>query len=1196
MRLKRLEIQGFKSFPDRTVFKFQPDGLTAVVGPNGCGKSNIVDAVRWALGEQSAKLLRGQMMEDLIFNGSDRRKPLGMGEVTLLFENDGGLNGQWRDYAEISISRRLYRTGESDYLINGVPCRLKDVRELLADAGGSSRGYSIVEQGKISLLINSKPEEKRALIEEAAGVLKYRMRREEAERKLERTKQNLLRVSDIIREVKRQLDSLKRSAAKARRYRKLRDELDSLVLRVRYEEFREIDGKLSRLEGDLGKKNAAMEEKAAGLAAVEAREDALRLDLASGEDSIAGSFEEVRSSESEIARLEGDISVREGAVRSLDERIQRLLDDEGNLRMLEESEDKERAQLELELESIEDEHRKYDEELRSVSLEHGEAEGKLAEVRESLDDVRVSLFSLGTERSRLSSEIDSSGKVLESIDRRRKEVRSRSSSLEERIRTAQEARSAREDGLAGITARRDDLLKKTGDLKAGLESGRDDLVGMEDRIASLSEKMAEFRGLHKTLSALEEEMEGFSDGVRGVLKEYAGSGASGILGVVADHIQVPQRYEKAVLAVLGERIQHVIVDRPENGLSAVDYLKERSKGRGGFIPKAPRVNGSRGSGGSGSEDLNTVSGEGVLGPLTELVDFSDDLNGVCDFLLGHVLVVEDLDKALSLWRENGVAATLVTLDGDVVEPTGVITGGSIEEGGTEILSRKRRLKEVSELSSSLEVELGSTRAGRESLKERITGDGARLDELQSHLREAEKTCIDEQGSFALLGKEVRHLEDAREDIRTELGMIDEEAAHIQAHMEECRNKMALIQEEEASTEDRMKFLEGSLRELEIDLQEHRRRLEEARIRVNTITMKRESSERVLEGARTRTREFEERRDRMREETEDARRRIQLHQEEMEKGGKAVEVLAAGLEVRKEHLVRLREEQDRARSEAEGVAVQVRELRQITGMMRDEASSVNIRIHELRTEKQSLLERVKEEHALDLESLPRDHFEDRDFDSAGAMESMGSLRQKIATLGEVNPAAVEEFEELNERYEFLTTQKEDLESSMESLQKAIRKINRKSKERFLKTFREVNENFTRLFPTLFEGGSGEMVLVDESDPMNTGVEINVKPPGKKVKSMQLLSGGEKALVSLTMILSMFLAKPSPFCILDEVDAPLDDDNLTNFAGIIKDLAKEYQFLVITHNKLTMESADILYGITMREPGVSQVVSVRLKDIA
>ncbi|MCK5351803.1 AAA family ATPase, partial [bacterium] len=405
MKLKRLEIQGFKSFPDRTVFKFQPDGLTAIVGPNGCGKSNIVDAVRWALGEQSAKLLRGQIMEDVIFSGSEKRNPMGMAEVTLLFENDGTLSGPWSEYSEISIARRLFRSGESEYLINDVQCRLKDVRELLADAGGSSRGYSIIEQGKISVMVNSKPEEKRALIEEAAGVLKYRMRRQESERKLERTRQNLLRVSDVIREVKRQLDALKRSAAKARRYRRMREELENLVLRLRFEEFSEIAEKLSELESELESRSSKLEEREASLSALEAREESLRLGLASGEDSITDHFEQVSAKENEIARLEGDITVREGSIKSLEERISRLRVDEELLEKQVDSEKSEQVQMELELENIfaefnisEDALREEQEKFEAIVLEYDGA-------GEQVEGARTTLFALGTEQSRLTTEL-----------------------------------------------------------------------------------------------------------------------------------------------------------------------------------------------------------------------------------------------------------------------------------------------------------------------------------------------------------------------------------------------------------------------------------------------------------------------------------------------------------------------------------------------------------------------------------------------------------------------------------------------------------------------------------------------------------------------------------------------------------------------------------------------------------------------
>jgi len=1190
MKLKRLEIHGFKSFPERTVFKFQPDGLTTVVGPNGCGKSNIVDAVRWALGEQSAKLLRGQMMEDVIFNGSDRRKPLGMAEVTLLFDNDGTLNSQWRDYAEISISRRLYRTGESDYLINGVPCRLKDIRELLADAGSSSRGYSIVEQGRISLLINSKPEEKRALIEEAAGVLKYRMRRLEAERKIERTKQNLFRVSDVIREVKRQLDSLKRSAAKARRYRRLRDELDQLVLHLRFVEFVQIEDQLGRLEKELSSKRSLLELKEAELGSLEAREEKLRLELASGEEQITDCFEKVRAIESEIARLEGDISVRESSISSLNERIARLKDDEIQLQKQGETERTERAQLELELKTIEDESQRHEEDLDTASNSYTDAAAKLEGNRSSLEQMRSRIFSLGTERARLNSEVQSGVKALSGLERRKDEIDGKTDTLDAGIRAARKTRSEREAQLGRITSSRDGINTQLDDRRDSLSGNRKELADLEAGIADLSEKLAEVRGLQRTLATLEEDMEGFSEGVRGVLKEYAGSEASGVLGVVADHVEVPQTYEKATMAVLGERLQHVIVDKPESGLSAVSFLKQRARGRGGFIPKLPRANGKE------TGTLKEARGEGVLGPLTDLVQFSDELNGVGEFLLGDALVVEDLGKALDLWRKNGITATLVTLDGDVVEPTGVITGGSMEGGEADLLARKRRLREVRETSASLEAKLKSSRSGRDSMKERIASDEKELGDLEIRHRELDRDFMDEEGSLAVLVKELNHHEKTAEGLRLEKEMVDDEVNSIRSHMDQSRARLGEAEKEEEQAREQMDSLETEARRLDVEVERLRRGVEEARIRVNTASLKKESSMQALESARTRSQDVEDRENRIHEEIVDSKHQIQLHRDEIQTGSESVVKLVAGLEDRKEQLVQLREEQQESRSESTLLTGKIREIRSKAANVRNESAEIDIRVHELRTERENLAERVQEDHNLQLSSLTEDDFDTEGFDRVAASEQIGSLRQKISTLGEVNPGAVEEFDELNERYEFLTTQKADLEESIESLQKAIRKINRTSKERFLTTFKEVSENFSRLFPVLFAGGSGELVLVDETDPLNTGVEIQVKPPGKKLKNMQLLSGGEKALVSLTMILSMFLAKPSPFCILDEVDAPLDDDNLGHFATIIKDLSKDFQFLVITHNKLTMESADVLYGITMREPGVSQVVSVRMKDVA
>jgi len=1187
MKLKRLEIQGFKSFPDRTVFKFQPDGLTAVVGPNGCGKSNIVDAVRWALGEQSAKLLRGQIMEDVIFSGSEKRNPMGMAEVTLLFENDGTLSGPWSEYSEISIARRLFRSGESEYLINDVQCRLKDVRELLADAGGSSRGYSIIEQGKISVMVNSKPEEKRALIEEAAGVLKYRMRRQESERKLERTRQNLLRVSDVIREVKRQLDALKRSAAKARRYRRMREELENLVLRLRFEEFSEIAEKLSELESELESRSSKLEEKEIALSSLEARKESLRLGLASGEDSITDHFEQVSAKENEIARLEGDITVREGSIKSLEERISRLRVDEELLEKQVDSEKSEQVQMELELENIvaefnisEDALREEQEKFEAVVLEYDGA-------GEQVEAARTTLFALGTEQSRLTTELDSGKRAMDSLERRSAEISLRIEDLEERIVNSSETRIEKQKKLVAATTERDSIMAEIEKWQQSLDERKREFKDLEGSISGLSENLAELRGLERTLSMLDRDMEGFSEGVKGIMNDYAGSEAEGVLGVVADHIQVPQKYEKAVFALLGERLQHIIVDKPENGLDAVGFLKAQSKGRGGFIPKTPCTNGN------GNVQ---VENDQAIGYLTDMVEFSEEMSGVAECLLGDALLIEDLHKAHKIWETNGITATMVTLDGDVVEPAGIITGGSVEEKGQELLARKRRLKETSEATESLEVTMETSLAKRDSLRFKVSESEASLEDLQIRLRDKERVCIQRQGDLDLLSKEYEQLSRTSEDLAMERELVEDEVKSLGERLKLTESRLKEIEEEDREAAQNRKDHESSMRQLGVEMESLRTNLEEARFRANTIALKKESSQKVLESARSRTVEMDDRIRRISAEIEDAGVRIEHHGNEITQGGESVETLAAELQSKKENLVKLREDQERSRQDAESVAGRVRTLRTEAATMRNETASIDIRIHELRTQRQNLSARVLEEHEKDIDSLTREEFPAEPFDLTEAQEKVGVLRQKISKLGEVNPGAVEEFEELNERFEFLKTQQQDLEESIQSLEKAIKKINQESKDRFLATFEKVSEKFSELFPLLFEGGTGEMSLIDETDPLNTGVEINVRPLGKRLRNMQLLSGGEKALVSLVMILSMFMIKPSPFCILDEVDAPLDDENLIQFSGILKELANKYQFLIITHNKLTMEDADVLYGITMREPGVSQVVSVRLREVA
>jgi chromosome segregation protein len=1189
MRLKRLEIQGFKSFPDRTVFKFQQDGLTVVVGPNGCGKSNIVDAVRWALGEQSAKLLRGQMMEDVIFNGSDKRKPAGRAEVTLVFDNEGALENQWRDYSEISVSRQLFKTGESEYLINGVSCRLKDVRELIADAGGSSRGYSIVEQGKISLLINSKPEEKRALIEEAAGVLKYRMRRLEAERKMERTRQNLLRVSDVIREIQRQLNSMKRSAAKARRYRLFRDELSLLDLRLRFEDFNSLEISLAEKVKELEGKKEELDDLQSQLTLMESKEEAIRSELVTGEGRITEGFEAVRTAEAEIARIEGEVSIGEAAVRSLTERMGRLKEDEDDLVKQTEFDRTELMQLELELAAIEDEHEKFDAQLQNAQGIFTAAETKLAKARRELETARSELFTLGNDRNRLEMEIDSSRRARESLERRSADSAQRSSDIQIRMEAFEKEKLLKEEEYGKTEEEARTTASELTALRESLGGSKISISEAESALAVLSEKQAEIRGLQKTLVALEEQMEGLPEGVRHVMRNYAETGQAGVLGVVADHIDVPQKYEKAVMAVLGERLDHIIVDGPDSGRSAVDYLKQQAGGRGSFIPKTPRANGN------GHENLEHIQGTGIIGPLTEIVSFSSSLNGVGEFLLGDALLVEDLRFAMDLWRQNGVTATLVTLDGDVVEATGIITGGSQDVEETP-LARKRKIRELDLEGKKIEAELGLTRKTRSELYDKIAGDEKKLAELDERALKTERELLASQSSLSMAVRELEQLKGTQEDLRSEIELVDLEDRELGETIDRCLVRLNQLDSEEEAVKVRINALEEKVPGFNLELEESRGALEKVRIMVNTVGLRRESSQRALQTAENRTREIEERKVRISGEMADATSRMEMHKAEIEEGRAEILGAVSELEERKESLRILRKKQDESRLQADEIASDVRDHRTKASILREEASRIDIRIHELRTERQHIVERVHEEHQLDVMELTSDSFEVLEFDHKAAEERISFLREKIAQMGEVNPGAVEEFEELNERYEFLSSQKADLEASIESLLKAIRKINRTSRERFMETFTRVSENFSSLFPRLFNGGSADMILLDESDPLNTGVEIQVRLPGKRLKSMQLLSGGEKALVSLTMILSMFLAKPSPVCILDEVDAPLDDENLGNFSEIIREMSEKYQFLIISHNKLTMESADVLYGITMREPGASQVVSVRLKDVA
>jgi chromosome segregation protein len=1183
MRFHKIEMIGFKSFVDKTTVTFQP-GMTAVVGPNGCGKSNISDAIRWVLGEKSAKNLRGDKMEDVIFNGSDLRKPLGMAEVNLTLQDvEGAGTLGFAEFKEITVTRRLYRNGDSEYLINKIPCRLKDIRDLLMDTGVGSRTYSIIEQGKIGQLVASKPEERRYIIEEVAGISKYKTRKAEASSKLKETEENLSRVSDIIHEVKRQIGSLDRQAKKAERYKKLSSELRGLELKTAWDEYiglidnsREADGEFERRSG----------EESAARNSVTAREADLseaRLGLAERERGLMDLQREVHRLESEVSRLEARAEVAVTQLKGLDEREARmgserelLIREEAELAAQTSSLMKEQSALKTELDSLR-------EELSALEAAYQAKAEQGHGLEAGIEEMRGKLFDLQAEISH--------GK--NSLTR----LEERKASLDQRARRAADEECETREKHAEVKLARD---KK----RMELEEHRLVLAELDNERAALSESLTVNRRLVKelfdelslgrelysqkssrlqSLTELEENLEGYGEGVKALISEKKQGALSGIHGLVADMLQVRPEHEKAVEAILGDRLQNVVVDGHKDAKDALMYLKSKGTGRGTFIPLSPRI----------ASAAPAPDAEGVVGSALGLVQAKANYEGVVEMLLGRVLVVSDLDAALRLWDE-GFENTIVTLDGDVLETNGALTGGSSSAGGG-LLSKKR---EIRELASEVDNIQAKNRADEDRLaehKDESDRQEQKLKALHETVNEKRLSAVAVERDLAALDSELDRVEKKIEVLGIESAQRVQEENEVAQGVTAIRAELDGHEADRLKREDRISELQEELKAVKGGLELDREVLTTKKMGLSALIQKHESSARDIKRADLRAEELAGKAGRLDAEA----REIDTRRAELTAGkSEAEENINALMKEALERKAEVPERQSAYQTASDAINLLEETVKSARHDAEDAGralSDLELRRAELRLKTDHICETVLHNYHIPMDAI-EDGVKNMEIDKDEADLNVSELRIKIERLGPVNIGAIEEYDELMERFTFLSTQKEDLDSSVKRLREAIGKINKTSEELFLDAFNSINETFKTVFTSLFNGGAAELrlALPEDGDILESGLEIVAQPPGKKLQSLTLFSGGEKALIAAALVFACFLVKPSPFCVLDEVDAPLDELNVQRFGNMLKEFADKTQFIVITHSRPTMELADALYGVTMHEPGVSRMVSVKLKE--
>ena len=1175
MKIKRLDIVGFKSFVDKTTLDFQRN-VTAVVGPNGCGKSNIVDAIRWVMGEQSPRNLRGKNMEDVIFGGSESRKALGMAEVSLVFSTeDGRIPVKYLNYNEIQVTRRLYRNGESEYLLNKTPCRLLDIAELFMDTGAGARAYSIIEQGKIGMILHSKPEERRFLVEEAAGVVKYKSRKQIALKKIDVTRQNLVRISDIVAEIRRQLNVLQRQAKKAAKFREFREELKDIDLLIAARSYRSVERGKKLLEEELAGLITMMEAFNSELASEDLSLQEKKVIVLEKEKVLSSAQEEIYRIRGEVQGAENRLEFQKKELQNLDRHLARYEEDGVQMkqRLLE-------AQQELNgLEGFKEtftadmagEERNLlvaEQELEEKTRQERERAGCLEEVRRELLSVLSEIAQFNNQHSNATKRLES---LEESFERNSRELaamreklaeankRARELEADQRILAGKKEKIAEE--LSGLRVRDSHLKERFTEVGGTLREKRELLSKKESRLHSLQE--------------LELQFAGYGQGIRSLFltDRFKGNFA----GVLADFVEIEETYEVALETALAERLQYVVCSREADALSAIDYLKETAGGRCSFIVQG----------------VNAVAGRQAVNGLERILDkvtICGDEKIIVESLLENVFITGDLESAFSLSRLHP-HLSFVTLGGDMVDAGGVIHGGSTEAAQQGLVHKKREIKVLSSEVAGLAHELEHLGSLESQLNEELSGIEKLVSDLRNSLHLVEIGIINNDKDLQRAREECQRIEERIVIKGLEDDQLREEWESLGSEIAFSDQQRTIRGLRKSALEDEVEELQEIIRISKSDVDKAREVVTGLKVRAAALKEKREANLRAMKRVEERIQEFGE--------------RIANQEKELEKSAqdreKLLAVIATSDENLKNCLVRLAEAESFYLSEKENYETEsgiVRESEARLKEIRDKSEQVGkasaektIRISELSMRMAHMEESLLEKYRTGIDSV-LSKYSGVDFDETEKRRRQAELQRLVDEMGEVNLTAIEEHRELEERYNFLSSQKEDLESSMQGLQQAIQRINRTTRKRFHETFIRINEKFQEIFPRLFCGGKAELKLTNEEDLLETGLDIIVQPPGKKLQNISLLSGGEKALTAVALMFSIFLIKPTPFCLLDEVDAPLDEANIRRFSDMIRELSESSQFIMITHNKTTMSCADCLYGVTMEEPGVSKLVSVKL----
>lgn len=1179
MYLKQMELFGFKSFADRTELEFNK-GITVIIGPNGCGKSNLVDAVRWALGEQSAKSLRGSRMEELIFSGSDVRKALNFAEVTLTFSDVGPVLNL--EYDEITVSRRIYRSGESEYLINGTPCRLRDITELFLDTGVGREIYSVVGQGRVEEIINSKPEDRREIFEEAAGIFKYKLRKSEARRRLEETRENLVRVQDLIFELEMQIEPLTGQAETARRYRELHGRMREAEKKLYSYGLRGARSGLATVEERLQKVAASLGEEAARGALQEEKLQQLKLQQQEEGRGYAGLEQEVNQAFREMERQESELRLleeREGRCREQIGQSERRLE---QLAAIVEELNDERESCARELQAKREALLREEENCRILRLNQEQKEreasgGELERQQQQIFRAQARLKALEASQEELLQQKERSRRRRELLRQEElalsgelEQLRAHRAKLQEGLRVSRESLRETEIEAAGAESRLGELRGAAAELQEKVQRCREELGGINSRLQLLQEQETGLKGYYR--------------GVREVMK--AGDSLSGIIGPVVDLLTVEERYLQAIETALGPALQYIVVETEQAALAAVRFLKKRNLGWSTFLP------------------LDTISiGEsvlerypqwreidGVYGKASELVGIEPAYKKVALYLLGSILVCRDLEVAAKAARLTGYRCRLISLEGDLINPGGAIRGGSMPRRSAalplgrrrEIETLKQELAAASERKRNWEEQIAVLRQKVERESAVLAGLRQQGNKESEALREIEQAVQEKDTA-------IRIIEQRREDGAALLKELAAEEKELNRRRELLAGQSRSVADEIAAAEEKLVGMKELFRRGLAERQELDESVTGARLRLNSLQEQEQALQHNLRRVSSELLRPQQEQEEKRREKEALEKALA----ENRAGFQEAEALAKQL---REKSAALTGELQEEKKKIDGLAGELVGLEEEQRLNRKRLARYERRERQLAVEQSRLQTEItyQQNRFADLFGTAQPLEPEPDFDAAESEELIKVLREDIEVLGVVNLGAIEELARLQERIGFLQEQQEDLQRGELSLRRIIEEIDERMVHFFNEAFAKISQNLEKIFSELFEGGRVLLRLTDPENVLEAGIEIIAQPPGKKLQNISLLSTGEKTLTAVALIFAILQFKPAPFYLLDEIESALDDVNLSRFIAYLKGASESAQFILITHRRRTMEKADVIYGVTMPEEGVSALVSLELDE--